>query len=94
MIMVVPVLLGMPALVVFVPPAMVPTPAAFTRRLQFAALVIGLLAVAAVVLDGLMQIVLGVLEAMLALLDTLGMNQPGRGENPQQHQNSSQKQRF
>lgn len=68
MIAVIPVALIMPAAFVLIPPAMILAPALFSSFVQFAAFVIGLLAVAAVTLDRFMQFVLGMLNASLASL--------------------------
>jgi hypothetical protein len=48
----VPILLGVPPVLTFIPPAMILTPAAFSRGLQFTALMPRLLAVWPMLLDG------------------------------------------
>jgi hypothetical protein len=69
----VPITLGVPAVLVFVPPAMLFAPAALARRVQFATLVIGLAAVASVMLDGFVEFVLFMGDAALAAVHVLGM---------------------
>lgn len=69
----VPILLGVPAVFMFVPPAMILSPAAFSHRPQFAALVPRLLAVWPMLLDGPIYFALCVDDAPLAMVIGLGM---------------------
>lgn len=66
MIPIVPVVLLVPAVLVFVPPPMILAPAAFPSLAQFVPLMVRLTAVAPVAFDRLMQFVLCVLDAPLA----------------------------
>ena len=73
---IVPIALGMPALIVFVPPPVILTPAPFPSLVQLSTLVICLGAVAAVFLDCLVQFVFSVLDAALASFVVVSMK-PG-----------------
>src|SRR5579859_248498 len=83
-IAIVPVVFFTPAMLVLVPPPMMFAPAPFAGLVQFATLVVGLAAVAAVALDGFMQFVVGVRNAPLAPLHGLGL----RPRPSHEHQNS------
>ena len=80
MIVVVPVALGVPAVFVLVPPAMILIPAALAGFVKFVALVVGLGAVASMSLDGFVELVVGVRDSALAVVVGLGMQAWGRGE--------------
>jgi len=54
-VVLVPIALGMPAVLVFIPPPMPLTPATLAHVVEFATLVVGLLAVASVLLDCLVE---------------------------------------
>jgi len=82
-IAVVPVVLFMPAVLVLIPPAMMFAPAPFARLVQFAALVVGLAAVAAVVLNGFMQFMIRMRNALLASLHALSLR--ARASHEQQN---------
>ena len=69
----VPVALGVPAVLVFIPPAMMLTPATFPHFVQFAAFVIGLAAVAAVAFNSLVKFMLGVSDATLTAVDVFSV---------------------
>ena len=71
-IAVVPMLFA-PAMRVFIPPAMMLAPAAFAGFVELAAPAVRVGAVAAVTLDGLMQFMISVGDAALALLFAFGM---------------------
>jgi hypothetical protein len=60
-------------MLVLIPPAMLLPPAALARFVQFAALVVGLAAVAPVAFDGFVQLVLGMSDATLAAVDVFGV---------------------
>jgi hypothetical protein len=68
-VVLVPIVFGAPAVLVFVPPAMLLTPATLSGFVQFTTLVIGLPAVATMSLDGLVEIVLGVSDSTLTAVD-------------------------
>jgi hypothetical protein len=72
-IVLVPIALGVPAVLVFIPPLMAFAPAALPRLVQFATLVVCLSAVASVALDGFVQVMLRVLDAALTPLLAFGV---------------------
>jgi hypothetical protein len=71
--MLVPVVLGAPAVVVFVPPAMLLAPATLARFVKFAALVLRLAAVASMFLDGLVEFVVRMRDPALTAVDVFGV---------------------
>jgi zinc transporter ZupT len=79
-VVLVPIALGAPAVLVFVPPAMLFTPATLASGMQFATLVICLAAVGPMSLDGVVEFMLGVSDSALATVDVLGMKPRRRGE--------------
>jgi hypothetical protein len=76
----VPIAVGAPAVLVFIPPAMLLTPATLSGFMQFPTLVICLFAVASMFLDGLVEFMLGVSDATLAAVDVLSMKARHCGE--------------
>ena len=68
-VVLVPIVLGAPAVLVFIPPAMLLAPATLASFVQFATLVIGLPAVAAMFLDGLVEFMVGVSDSTLTAVD-------------------------
>jgi hypothetical protein len=68
MVAIVPVVLLVPTMFILAPPAMMLTPAALARFVEFVTLVLGPPAVASVALDGLMQLMVGVCDPSLAIL--------------------------
>jgi hypothetical protein len=66
-------MIGVPALLVFIPPAVMFAPAAFAGFVQFAALVIGLATVAAVALDGFVEFMFGMRDMVSAFFLSLGV---------------------
>ena len=72
-VVLVPIVLGAPAVLVFIPPAMLLAPATLASFVQFATLVIGLPAVAAMFLDGLVEFVVGVSDSTLTAVDVFGV---------------------
>ena len=79
----VPVVVGVPAVFVLVPPAVMFAPATFAGFVQFVALVIGLTAVASMALDGAMELMFLVGDAALAAVDFIGV-QPWRSGEEQE----------
>lgn len=67
-VMIVPITLGVPASLVFVPPAMAVRPAILPRFVEFMPPMLGLLAVPAMTLDGFVQLVVGLDNAVLAIV--------------------------
>jgi hypothetical protein len=68
-VVLVPIVFGAPAVLVFVPPAMLLAPATLASFVQFATLVIGLPAMAAMFLDGLVEFMVGVSDSTLTAVD-------------------------
>ena len=79
-VVVIPILVAMPTMIVLIPPAVLISPTALARLVQLVPPMFGLPAPIPVMLNGLMQPVVGVHDAVLAR--ALGA-QPGR-----RHQNS------
>ena len=73
MVALVPIAVGVPAVVVFIPPAMLLAPAALSRIVQFTPLLICLLAVASMFLDCLVEFMLGVSDPALTPVDVFGV---------------------
>jgi hypothetical protein len=73
MIVLVPITIGVPAVLVLVPPAVLVAPATFSRLMQSAALVIGLRAVASMPFDGAVEFMVGVNDSTLTAVDILGV---------------------
>ena len=71
-IMIVPIAIGVPAVSIFIPPTMPLAPAAFAGFPQIAPGMLGLLAVGAVMLDGFVQIVVGLDDAPLTAVVVVG----------------------
>jgi hypothetical protein len=71
--MLVPVALGVPAVLVLVPPALAFSPAALAGFVEFAALVICLATVVSMFLDGLVEFVVGVGDPALTSVEVFGM---------------------
>ena len=70
----VPVAVGAPPVLVFIPPAMLLAPATLPRFLQFVTLVTCLVAVASMFLDRLMEFMFRVRDPTLTVVDVFGMN--------------------
>src|SRR5713101_4876403 len=71
-VVVIPIAIGMPAVAVFVPPAVPFSPAAFPRLVQFVPGVVRLSAVPAVMLDGFVEFVVRLGDAALATTVVIG----------------------
>jgi len=71
-VVVIPIAIGMPAVAVFVPPAVPFSPAAFPRLVQFVPGVVRLSAVPAVMLDGFVEFVVRLGDAALATIVVIG----------------------
>jgi len=67
-VVLVPIMFRAPPMFVFVPPAVTVLPAVFTGFMQFVTPVFSLLAVAAVVLDGFVQLVVCVSDSLLTIV--------------------------
>jgi hypothetical protein len=79
-VVLVPVAVGVPAVFVFIPPAVALPPATLTHCVQFTAFVIGLSAVASVPPDGLVEFMVGVSDATLTAVDVLSVKRRHRCE--------------
>jgi hypothetical protein len=77
-VVLVPVALGVPAVLVLIPPAVPFGPAVLAGFVQFAAFVICLATVASMFFDCLVEFVVGVGDPALASVNVLGMK-AGRG---------------
>jgi hypothetical protein len=84
----------MPAVLVFIPPLMAFAPTSLTRGVQFAPLVISLAAVAPMVFDGVVQLMLGVHNTPLASVDVFGMNARNCSEQYNPCKNGGKEKRF
>jgi len=71
-IAIIPVVIAVPAVAIFIPPAMAFAPAAFPGLVQLMTPVVCLPAVPPVVLDRLMQLVVGPGDAPLAIVVIIG----------------------
>jgi len=67
-IVIVPIMVGVPTMLVFIPPAMGAVPAILARFVQFVPSLISLFAFAAVALDGFMKTVIGPADAPLTFV--------------------------
>lgn len=84
-VVIIPVAVGMPAMVVFVPPALIGGPAAFTLRLQLVAPMVGLVALSPVMLDSFVQLVIDFGDSHLAIIVGVhGQRDCGEGEQSRQ----------
>lgn len=79
-VVVIPIAIRMPATFVFIPPSMTGAPAALPRFVQLVARAIGLPTLVAVVLDGFVQLVIGVRNASLAIV-AIGPQRRRAGEH-------------
>ncbi len=80
MVVFIPVAVGVPAVLMFIPPAMLFAPAAFAGCMEFATLMIGLTAVPSMALDGPVKFMFLVSNAALAAVDFVGVQPWRRGE--------------
>ena len=78
-IVVVPIAVGVPTMLVLIPPAMGAVPAIVARFVQFMPRMIRLFAFAAVMLDGFMKTVIGLGDAPLTIV-VIGAQTWGAGE--------------
>jgi hypothetical protein len=92
MIMLVPIPLLMPAMLVLIPPPVILIPASLSRRMQFATLVLRLLAVTPMMLNRLMKFVLGMHDAPLASILIFRMRARSR-HHRQTHPQAQRQQR-
>jgi hypothetical protein len=93
MIVVVPIVLGVPTMLVFIPPAMGAVPAIVTRIVQFVPSLISLFAFAAVTLDGFMKTVIGPGDAPLTIV-VIGAQTRRTGEEQKARQRSAGQRYF
>jgi hypothetical protein len=91
-VVLVPIALGVPAVVMLVPPAVVLAPATLAGLVQFSAFVIGLSAVASMALDGAMEVVLAANDSVPAMFVTLGVKPRHCGEQHGRRQGCCRKQ--
>jgi hypothetical protein len=79
-VMIVPVVFRVPAMAVLIPPAMIMGPTPFPGIAQFVPPVIGLFAVRAMMLDCLMQLVIGMGNARLTIVFLVGARLGSSGQ--------------
>ena len=80
--MIVPLVLTVPAMFVFVPPTMVRGPATLPRFVEFVSPMIGLLAVWTVMLNSLMELVVGLCDAVLTIIGASERSSGGKSNKP------------
>jgi hypothetical protein len=83
MIVIVPILLIVPTMLVLVPPLVVLAPAPFASLVQLVPRLLGFVTGRAMMRDGLVQSVIGVLDAMATFLFFVGMRAGHSGEAEQ-----------
>jgi len=93
MVMVVPIVVGVPTMLVFIPPAMGAVPAIFARFVQFVPSLIGLFAFAPVMLDGFMKTMIGPGDAPLASV-VIGAQTRRAGEEQEARQRGARQHCF
>ncbi len=79
-VMIVPVVVGVPTMGILIPPAVIVSPAPFTGIAQFVAPVVGLFAIRAVMLDRFVQLVIGMGNARLTIVLLIGAHPRGTGQ--------------
>jgi hypothetical protein len=84
-IAVVPVVLGVPTMPVFIPPTMIVAPAVIARFPQFVTRTVRLLALASVMLDGFMKMMIRLGDSLLATV-VIGAQTRGAGEEQESRQ--------
>ena len=89
MIVLVPIALGAPAVLVFVPPLMALTPATLPRRVQFTAFMVSLGAVPSMFLNCFVKIMLSASDPALAAVVGFGVKRGDCCEKQSSRQHSS-----
>ena len=84
--MIVPIATAVPAVTVFVPPAMVVVPAALARFTKFASRVVGLPAVPTMALGSFVELVVGLGNAPLTAVVVVGVDSRRRRKSQQANQ--------
>jgi hypothetical protein len=92
-IAVVPVVLGVPTMLVFIPPTMIVAPAVIARFPQFVTRTVRLLALASVMLDGFMKMMIRLGDSLLATV-VIGAQTRGAGEEQESRQRSAGERYF
>jgi len=77
----VPIAFSAPAVFMFIPPAMLLGPAAFPGLVQLTTFMLGFAAVASMATDGLVVLMLRVLDTPLAAIDIIRVKARGAEEN-------------
>jgi hypothetical protein len=80
-IFIAPVALGVPAMLVLIPPPVVGTPAMLASFMQIVACVLGCLTAIAMMLDGLMQLMVGFGDSTMALFISVSAQSWSRSEH-------------
>ena len=89
-IVVVPITIGVPAMIVLAPPAMISGVAAFPLLMQFVSPVLGLAALGAMVFNGLVELVVNFRHALLAVVCAHERSSGGEGEKSYEHSSASE----
>jgi hypothetical protein len=93
-VVLVPIALGVPAVFVLVPPAVIFVPAALANRVERMTLVVSLRAVASISLDAFVENMLAVNDAVSAAIVVLGMKARPGGEKQSGHESCGRKNGF
>jgi hypothetical protein len=87
MIVIVPIAIGVPAMIVFVPPPMIYGIAVLALLVQLVPPAVGFAAVRAVMLDGFVELVVNFRKALLAIVGAHDWSSGGEGEESYEHGN-------
>jgi hypothetical protein len=90
-IVVIPVAIAVPAMIILIPPAVVMIPTVGACFLKFVAPVLGLRTLPAVVLDSLMQLVVGFFDALLTIVLRVGNGHVGEKNHSREHHRRQKK---
>jgi hypothetical protein len=85
MIVIVPIAIGVPAMIVFVPPPVIYGIAVLALLVQLVPPVVGFAAVRAVMLDGLVKLVVNFRKTLLAIVGAHDWSSGGEGEESYEH---------
>jgi len=93
MVVIVPVALGVPTMLVLIPPAVTVVPAVVARFAQFVPGFVGLLALASMMLDGVMKMVIRPGNSLLAIV-VIGAQARRAGEEQESRQRRTSQRYF
>jgi hypothetical protein len=83
-VVIVPVAVRVPSVVIFVPPTMIRSVAALALLMQLVAPMVGLTALRSMMLDGFMEVVVDLRDALLAIIGTRDRNSSGKCKEARQ----------